>query len=99
MVSAARASHHTLSKGEVLAGLQCYKQLWWIVHEPGARELVPDVERLAQMQQGTAVGRVARDYVRDPGTLYEKTFVAPGATVRTDILRPAPDGGYDLVEV
>ena len=31
-----------LSKSRVTAGIQCAKQLWWRVHEPGAVELVPD---------------------------------------------------------
>jgi hypothetical protein len=28
-----------LSKSRVMAGLQCHKLLWWMVHEPAAPEL------------------------------------------------------------
>ncbi len=52
-----------LSKSRFTAGLQCHKQLWWRVHEPGAPELVPDPAQQALFDQGTRVGEVARTYV------------------------------------
>lgn len=52
-----------LSKSRFTAGLQCYKQLWWRVHEPDAPELVPDAALRATFDQGTRVGELARTYV------------------------------------
>jgi len=46
-----------------MAGLQCGKQLWWRVHEPGARELVPDPMLEAILARGRRVGAVARAHV------------------------------------
>jgi len=34
--------HVGLSKSRVIAGLQCHKLLWWMVHEPEAPELQAD---------------------------------------------------------
>jgi predicted RecB family nuclease len=56
---------HRLSKSRFLYGLQCHKQLWWRVHEPDAPELVPDAPLRNRLNQGTEVGRKAREYVPD----------------------------------
>jgi predicted RecB family nuclease len=52
-----------LSKSRVMAGLQCHKLLWWMVHEPTAPELQPDDQGQATMDRGTRVGEIARSYV------------------------------------
>ena len=52
-----------LSKSRYIAGLQCYKQLWWRVHEPQAPELVPDTDLQNVFDTGSHVGEVARGYV------------------------------------
>lgn len=57
-----------LSKSRVIAGLQCHKRLWWMVHEPTAPELRPDDLAQAVMARGTRVGKLARNYV--PGGLF-----------------------------
>lgn len=68
----ARAPHR-LSKSRFLAGLQCHKQLWWRVHEPDAPELVPDAGLKNLLNQGSQVGRKAREYVA-PGALIDLPF-------------------------
>src|SRR5213592_1160583 len=67
MSSAPPPPTHRLSKSRFLAGLQCHKQLWWRVHESDAPELVPDPALRNVLNQGTEVGRVARERV--PGGL------------------------------
>jgi predicted RecB family nuclease len=58
------ASHPIgLSKSRVMAGLQCYKLLWWMVHEPTAPELQADASTQAAMDRGSRVGEMARSYV------------------------------------
>ncbi|MGH7389687.1 MAG: DUF2779 domain-containing protein [Candidatus Rokuibacteriota bacterium] len=52
-----------LSKSRVMAGLQCHKLLWWMVHEPEAPELELDGRASAAMDQGARVGELARTYV------------------------------------
>src|SRR3990170_6475829 len=52
-----------LSKSRVMAGLQCHKLLWWMVHEPTAPELQPDDQTQAAMDRGTRVTEIARSYV------------------------------------
>ena len=52
-----------LSKSRFTAGLQCHRQLWWRVHDPGAQELVSDPVQQAIFDQGTKVGELARTYV------------------------------------
>jgi hypothetical protein len=49
----------TISKSQFMSGVQCLKRLYWQVHEP---ELggVPDAAAVAIMEQGGAVGRLAR---------------------------------------
>jgi hypothetical protein len=59
-----------LSKSRFTAGLQCHRQLWWRVHEPEARELVPGPQTQAIFDQGTEVGALARGYVPG-GTLID----------------------------
>ena len=54
---------HGLSKSRFTSGLQCHKQLWWKVHEPGAPELVPDPALQLRFDTGTRVGEAARGYV------------------------------------
>src|SRR2546425_1501527 len=53
---------HRLSKSRFLAGLQCHKQLWWRVHDPDAPELVPDAGLRNLLNQGSEVGRKAREF-------------------------------------
>src|SRR5213596_3987825 len=64
---------HRLSKSRLLAGLQCHKQLWWRVHEPDAPELVPNPALRNVLNQGTEVGRVARERV-PAGVLIDLPF-------------------------
>jgi hypothetical protein len=52
-----------LSKSRVMAGLQCAKQLWWMVNEPDAPELQVDIRTQAVLDQGARVGEAARAYV------------------------------------
>jgi len=52
-----------LSKSRVMAGLQCHKLLWWMVHEPAAPELQADASTQASMDRGSRVGEIARSYV------------------------------------
>ena len=54
---------HRLSKSRVQVGLQCHKYLWWVTHEPDAKELVPDGALQAVFDRGTSVGEVAQTYV------------------------------------
>ena len=51
-----------LSKSRVMLGLQCPKQLWWTVHEPGAPELAVAQNSIAKTR-GTAVGELAQAHV------------------------------------
>lgn len=46
-----------------MAGLQCHKLLWWMVHEPTAPELQPDGFVVAAMDRGSRVMEIARSYV------------------------------------
>jgi hypothetical protein len=52
-----------LSKSRFIVGWQCHRQLWWLVHEPEAPELVPDTSLQAVFDRGHAVGKAARGYV------------------------------------
>lgn len=52
-----------LSKSRVMAGLQCHKLLWWMVHEPTAPELEWDDRVAAVLDQGSRVGELARTHV------------------------------------
>ena len=61
---------HGLSKSRFMSGLQCHKQLWWRVHEPGAPELVPDPALQLRYDTGMHVGVVARGHVPG-GTLID----------------------------
>jgi len=51
---------HRLSKSRFTYGLQCHRQLWWRVHDPGAPELVPDAALQARFDMGKRVGNRAR---------------------------------------
>src|SRR5438034_10978149 len=46
-----------------MAGLQCHKLLWWMVHEPEASELQLDGQAQGAMDRGTRVGEMARGYM------------------------------------
>ncbi|HET7789712.1 MAG TPA: DUF2779 domain-containing protein [Gemmatimonadales bacterium] len=61
--SAAAPDARRLSKTRFTAGLQCHKQLWWRVHEPDAKELIPDPGQRNIFDQAAEVGRVARRQV------------------------------------
>ena len=54
-----------LSKSRFVAGLQCHKLLWWMVHEPTAVELQPDIVLQDRFDQAAQVGALAR--ARHPG--------------------------------
>ena len=54
---------HRLSKTRYLHGLQCHKQLWWRVHEPDARDLIPDLGTRARFEEGHRVGERARQHL------------------------------------
>src|SRR5205823_1168754 len=56
-----------------LSRFQCHKQLWWRVHEPDAPELVPDPGLRNLLNQGTEVGRLAREGVPG-GLLIDRPF-------------------------
>jgi hypothetical protein len=85
-----------LTKREFLAGVQCHKQLWWRVHDPESRELLPDQNARALMLGGWQLGTLARDYIpggqlisfrhQDPAARVEATgsAMASGATVLYD---------------
>ena len=64
---------YRLSKSRFTAGRQCHKQLWWRVHEPDARELVPSARTQAIFDQGTSVGELARTHVPG-GTLIDLPY-------------------------
>ena len=49
----------TISKSHFISGVQCLKRLYWQVHEPELGS-VPDAAAVAIMEQGGAVGRLAR---------------------------------------
>lgn len=63
MTASAHPRPAGLSKSRVMAGLQCHKLLWWMVHEPEAPELALDAQTQAVMDRGSHVGEVARRYV------------------------------------
>lgn len=85
-----------LSKSRFVAGWQCHKLLWWTVHEPGADELKPDKVLQDRFDQGTHVGRIARD--RFPGAAFEARYSADGVSVAVDVLLRDGDG-FTLIEV
>jgi predicted RecB family nuclease len=49
-----------LSKSRFVAGWQCEKLLWWMVHEPDSAELQPDKVLQDLFDQGRQVGELAR---------------------------------------
>ena len=53
-------SVHRLSKSRFVAGWQCEKLLWWVVHEPDSTELEPDKVLQDLFDQGRHVGELAR---------------------------------------
>src|SRR3954470_266888 len=57
------AASHSLSKKTALAGLQCHKRLWWTINEPLADELRESPALRYRLREGTAVGKLAREYV------------------------------------
>src|SRR5439155_12197077 len=52
-----------LSKARVLHGLQCPKQLWWRVHDPGAPELEPSPAAQWTQQEGRRVFELSTRYL------------------------------------
>ncbi len=65
MSAAAESRTHGLSKSRFVAGWKCPRLLWWKVYKADAPEMQPDVGDIDRMEQGTEVGRLARD--RYPG--------------------------------
>src|SRR2546426_6645489 len=66
----AGATQFRLSKSRVCEGLQCHKFLWWRMHEPKAPELENDPATQVRLEQGGAVGALARRYA-GPGELID----------------------------
>ncbi len=70
-----------------MAGLQCHKLLWWMVHEPDAPELQLDPGVEAAFTRGTRVGQLARDYIPGgvaidlPYDAYERRLAATRAAL------------------
>ncbi len=90
MVATGASAH--LSKSRFLSGLQCHKQLWWRVHEPDARELVPNAGLRNLFRQGNEVGERARAYVPG-GELIELPyyeFASKVAATREALARAGP---------
>ncbi|HXV86044.1 MAG TPA: DUF2779 domain-containing protein [Gemmatimonadales bacterium] len=81
-----------LTKSRLVAGWQCSKRLWWMVHESGAPELKPDKVLQDRFDQGTHVTRLARE--RFPGA----TLIPPGTEqARAEETRLALDFGAAAV--
>ena len=77
-----------------MAGLQCHKLLWWMVHEPEAPELALDGQTQAVMDRGSRVGEVARRYVPG-GVAIELPYNAYAE--RVALTRQAVDAGAPAV--
>ena len=90
MTASAHPRPADLSKSRVMAGLQCHKLLWWMVHEPEARELALDGQTQAVMDRGSRVGEVARRYVPG-GVAIELPYDAYAE--RVALTRQAVDAG------
>lgn len=56
-------AEYLVSKSTFLAGTQCQRRLWWETHEPSAPEMRETPVARWRIEQGAAVGRLARDYV------------------------------------
>ena len=54
-----------LSKSRFVKGWQCHKLLWWMVHEPKAKELIPNKVLKDRFDQGREVTLVARQRFPD----------------------------------
>lgn len=54
-----------LSKSKYVAGTQCHKLLWWIVHEPDALELQPNKVLQDRFDQGAQVEERARGLFKE----------------------------------
>jgi len=52
--------HLELTKSRFMAGWQCHRLLWWMAHEPGATELVPDTGTLDLFDQAREVEKEAQ---------------------------------------
>ncbi|HEU4724688.1 MAG TPA: DUF2779 domain-containing protein, partial [Candidatus Eisenbacteria bacterium] len=87
--SRARASIKSLSKSRVAAGLQCHKRLYLECYHYNSRDPI-DAARLALMESGTEVGRVARG--RYPGglTMIEDRFKSAEAAAGTKLAMKDP---------
>ncbi len=79
-----------LTKREFLAGLQCHKRLWWLVHEPDATELVPDANLRTLLQRGRQIRVLAREY-SPGGHLIDFRF--QGRSARVEATASAMKGG------
>lgn len=85
-----------LTKTKYVCGLQCYRRLWWTVHEPGAPELVPDAAKQAVFDQGSRVGEQAREHVPG-GVLIDVPYTQPTKRVETT-RRALADGAPVIYE-
>ena len=83
-----------LSKSRFTTGLQCHRQLWWRVHEPDAPELEPDAAQQAIFDQGSRVGRVARERVPG-GVLIDLPYDA--IAERVEATKRAMEGGAPAI--
>ena len=90
------ASFKGLSKSRVIAGLQCHKLLWWMVHEPAAPELALDDQARVAMDRGTTVGKLAQSYVPG-GVLIDLPYdaFAERATRTKDVLETGAPVVYE----
>jgi hypothetical protein len=77
-----------------MAGLQCHKLLWWMVHEPTAPELQADASTQASMDRGSRVGEIARSYVPRGVTI---TLPYNAYDERIAVTRQALDDGAPAV--
>src|SRR5262245_34303406 len=75
-----------LSKSRFTTGLQCHRRLWWEAHESDAPELIADAEQQAIFDQGSKVGRLAREHVPggvlidfEPGAIAERVAATQAA--------------------
>jgi len=70
----------SLSKSRFIAGLQCHRLLWWLVHDREAPELVPAPRTAALFRHGHTVGERARTAFPG-GVLIDEPYYAVGARV------------------
>ncbi len=85
---------HRLSKSRFVAGMQCHKLLWWIVHEPNAVELQPDKVLQDRFDQGTQVNAIARTRF-SAGVLVDLPHTA--VDERVQLTQQLLDGGAPFI--